>query len=112
MGFANQRGETALQEENDRVGLNGVNCRNSLRVNCSTIELGTRGIWVAFGLFTNSQIDFATEQLCACEGIKTDTLSSRGGGWQAEIRGRARFFFRPWTEPQFAGTELRSSQIA
>jgi hypothetical protein len=42
MGFANQRGETALQEENDRVGLNGVNCRNSLRVNCSTIELGTQ----------------------------------------------------------------------
>jgi hypothetical protein len=29
-GFANQRGETALQEENDQVELNGVNCRNSL----------------------------------------------------------------------------------
>jgi hypothetical protein len=54
IGFANQRGETALQEENDQEGLNGVNCRNSLRVNCSTIELGTRGIWVAFGLFTGA----------------------------------------------------------
>jgi hypothetical protein len=54
MGFANQQGETALQEENDQEGLNGVNCRNSLRVNCSTIELGTRGIWVAFGLITGA----------------------------------------------------------
>jgi len=42
MGFADQLRETALQEENDQVGLNGVNRRNSLRVNCSTIELGTQ----------------------------------------------------------------------
>ena len=60
-GFANQRGETALQEENDQLGLNGVNCRNSLRVNCSTIELGTRRIWVAFGFLAGDHLILAGE---------------------------------------------------
>ena len=85
-GFANQRGETALQEENDQLGLNGVNCRNSLRVNCSTIELGTSRIWVAFGFFGRRPLDLGGRvHPCACGDGKLAILRSCGGGWQAEI---------------------------
>jgi len=112
-GFANQRGETALQEENDQVELNGVNCRNSLRVNCSTIELGTRGILNGFWSIYRSRFDFVRQSSgVLADESRVKTLSSRGGGWQAEIARRARFFFRYWTEGQFAGTEVRSSQAA
>jgi hypothetical protein len=103
MGFANQQGETALQEENDQEGLNGVNCRNSLRVNCSTIELGTRGIWEALDWVPKPTMLCQAKHGCAYGQIRGGTLNSHAGGWQVEIARRAR---------QFVGTEVRSSQAA
>jgi hypothetical protein len=60
-GICQSARETALQEENDQVRLNGVNCRNSLRVNCSTIELGTRGILDGFWSIYRSRFDFVRQ---------------------------------------------------